>query len=333
MNLDFAARLEQPWYVADWAKKVVYNTELSADEKDMNAEADEYWKAVGRSGIDKDYLLSALITKALTPEVVSAPGELLGRMFVEGTIGEFDDSRLEYGPKNTLHAHEAVVGGNVDMSYIDHTVVTPTRVGLAIETSIPYQELRRGGYKNVANLVNMAREAFEQKKVSLVMNAVAAAISSGAANYITESTTRPTDTSMGELALYLADVTEDGTMFAFGLNKYIQAVGNLSNANSNKTDVEKSMWFRDGFLVRYSGVDLIGFSGQKRLADGSFIVPDNTLIGVGGKIGTLETVGSLNVYETMDNDSEKVRLKMNGYTFAYAVADITKVAKMAIASA
>ena len=331
MNLEFASRIEQPGYVADWAKRVAYNVELSADDKEMCAAADEYWKEVGRTGIDKDYLLSALITKALTPDVVSAPGELLGRMFVEGTIGEFDDSRLEYGPKNTLQAHESIVGGNVDMSYIDHTVVTPTRVGLAIETSIPYQELRRGGYKNVANLVNMAREAFEQKKVSLVMNAVSAAITNGAANYINEGGTLPTDTSMGELALYLADVTENGEMLAFGLNKYIQAIGNLSNANINKTGVEKSMWFRGGFLVRYSGVDLIGFSGQRKLADGSFIVPNNTLIGVGGKIGTLETVGSLNVYETMDNDAEKIKLKMNGYTFAYAIADITKAAKVVIA--
>ena len=287
-------------------------------------------KEVGRTGIDKDYLLSALITKALTPDVVSAPGELLGRMFVEGTIGEFDDSRLEYGPKNTLQAHEAIIGGNVDMSYIDHTVVTPTRVGLAIETSIPYQELRRG-YKNVANLVNMAREAFEQKKVSLVMNAVSAAITNGAANYIGEGGTLPTDTSMGELALYLADVTENGEMLAFGLNKYIQAIGNLSNANINKTDVEKSMWFRDGFLFAILVLTLLVSLDSASWQTAPSSSPTTPLIGVGGKIGTLETVGSLNVYETMDNDAEKIKLKMNGYTFAYAIADITKAAKVVIA--
>lgn len=327
MNHEFASIME----LAPWARKIVYNLELSTEEKEMTAAADAYWKEMGRTGFDRDQELSALLTRALTPEVVTAPGELLGRMFNEGSIGEFDDTRTELLPKNTLRAHEATLGGNVDASYIDHSVITPVRKSLQIETYITYQDLRKGGYKNVANLVNFAREAFEMKRVSLVMSAVNAAITNGSANYINEASTMPTDTSMLALALYLIDMTDDGMPFAFGLNKYIQAVSNLTKAENNKTDVEKSMWFAKGLLTNYAGIDLLGFSGQKLLADGSYQVPNNAIIGVAGKIGNIDTVGSLNVYETMDNDKEHVHLKMNGFTFAYSIADITKAAKIVIA--
>jgi hypothetical protein len=331
MNTEFASIIEQSGYLADWARKVVYNVELSAEDKEMNTAAEAYWKEVGRTGHDHDHELSALLTKALSRDIVEAPGEILGRMFNEGTIGEFDDTRLEVEAKNTLNAIEAVEGGTVDASYIDHSVITPTWKNLQIETYLPFKEIRRGGYKTVANLVNFAREAFEQKKVSLVMNAVSAAITNGAANYINESTTAPTDTSMLALALYLHDVNDGGTPFAFGLNKYIQAVSNLAGADKNKTDVEKSMWFNQGFLTKYSGIDLVGFSGVKLLADGSNIVPNNTLIGVAGKIGSLDMKGDLQIMQAEDIVKEHIHLKMGGYTFGYAIGDITKAAKMVIA--
>lgn len=331
MNMEFASIIEQPGYLADWARKVTYKCELSAEDKDVNAAADAYWKEVGHTGHDHTHELSALLTRALTPDVVEAPGEVLGRMMEEGTVGEFDDKRIEKLPSNTMKAVEAVEGGNVDASYIDHSLVTPTWKNLQIETYLPFKELRRGGYKNVANLVNFAREAFEQKKVSLVMTALAAAITNGAANYINEGSTAPTDTSMLALALYLADVGEGGTPFAFGLNKYIQAISNLAKADTNKTDIEKSMWFNMGFLTRYSGVDLIGFSGQKTLADGSYIVPNNTLLGVAGRVGTLDMKGSLQIMQEEDINKEHIHLKMAGYAFGYAITDITKAAKMVIA--
>lgn len=330
MTSEFAARLEQPKYIAEWAMRNAYGLELSAEDRDMNAATDEFIKNIGRTGLDRDHEIAQLFTRALSPEVVNAPGEILSRMFDEGSIGEFDDKRIEYLPSNTLKAHEATVGGNVDASFIDHSVITPTTKFLQIETNIPMQELRRGGYKTVATYVNFAREAFEQKKVSTIMTAIAAAITSGD-NFINEASTAPTDTSMAALALYLIDKSEGEVPFAFGLNKYIQAISNLSVANVNKTDVQKSMWFNSGFLTKYSGIDLIGFSAQKLLADGSYMVPNNTLIGVAGKIGTLDMKGDLRILEREDIDSEKIFLKMTGYQYSYAITDITKAAKMAIA--
>lgn len=330
MNSEFAARLEQPGYIADWARKVNYNCELSAEDLDMNLATDSFIKEIGRTGYDRDHEIAALFTKALTPDVVNAPGEILSRMFVEGSLGEFDDKRIEYMPTNTMKAYDATVGGNVDASYIDHSVITPTTKFHQIETYIPMQELRRGGYKSVATYVNFAREAFEQKKVSTIMTAVAAAITSGV-NFVNEATTAPTDTSMLALTLYLHDKSEGNIPFIFGLNKYIQAVSNLSGTNTNKTDVQKSMWFNTGFMTKYSGVDLIGFSAQKLLADGSYMVPNNTLIGVAGPIGTLDMKGDIRVLQDEDINKEHIHLKLTGYSYSYAVADIYKAAKMLIA--
>lgn len=331
MNLDFASALDRPGFATDWARKVVYNMELSSDEKEMNAAADDYWKQVGRTGFDKDCALAALIMRTVTPEVVLPAGELLSRLFNEGSVGEFDDVDYEVGPKNTLVAHEAILGGNVDKSYIDHSRLTPTWKPLQIETAIMYQDLRRGGYKNVANLVNWAREAFEQKRVALILAALSGAILNGAANYINEGGTSPTDTSMAALALYLDDVSDGSAPVAFGLNKYIHAIGNLTNVNTNKTDTEKGMWNKTGVVQFYAGVELMGYSGQKKFPDGTTVVPNNVLFGAAGKVGNLDMRGDLRVFETPDNNKEKLDIKMNGYTFGYVFTDITKAAKMVIA--
>jgi hypothetical protein len=331
MNIDLASALNMPGFVNEYSRKSVYGLEMSAEERELDAALQDHWKDIGRSGFDKDHELAALIMRTVTPEIVTPAGELLSRMFNEGSIGEFDDTDYEVGPKNTLVPYEAILGGNVKKSYIDHSRLTPTWKSLQIRTEISYQELRRNGYKNVANLVNWAREAFEVKRVALVFAALSAAISSGAANYINETSTAPTDTSMAALQLYLSEVSDGSAPIAFGLNKYIQAVGNLTNVNTNKTDVEKGLWNSTGYVKNYAGVELIGFSALKKFPDNTTVVPDKTLFGVAGKIGNLDMKGELNVYETPDNDSEKLTIKMNGYTFGYCITDITKVAKMVIA--
>lgn len=331
MNIDLASALNTPGFVNEYARKSVYGLEMSADEKELDAAIQDHWKEIGRSGFDKDQEIAALIRRAVTPEVVMPAGELLSRMFNEGAIGEFDDTDYEVGPKNTLVAYEAILGGNVKKSYIDHSRLSPTWKSLQVRTEITYQELRRNGYKNVANMVNWAREAFEIKRVSMVLAAISAAITSGAANYINETSTSPTDTSMAALSLYLHDVSDGSAPIAFGLSKYIQTIGNLTNVNTNKTDVEKGLWNSTGFVKDYAGVELIGFSAQKKFPDSTTVVPDKTLFGVAGKIGNLDMRGELNVYETPDNNEEKLTLKLNGYTFGYCITDITKAAKVVIA--
>lgn len=333
MNNELASILEKEGSVSDWARKLKYNIQLSSEEKDISTAMDAFWKEVGRTGYDRDHELSALITKALTPESVEAPNDLIARLFDENTIGEFDDFRGEVAPKNTIKVYESIVGGNVDRSFIDHTVLTPSYKELQAETDISFQDLRKGGYKNVANLIMFIREAFDQKKVSLVMTAVSDAITSGAVNYINETTTAPTDTSMKALSLYLNDVSDGSAPFAFGLNKYMQVVAGLTGVTTYLTDVEKSLWNSTGFMKEYAGIQLMGYSGQKKLVDGSFIVPDYSLIGASGKIGDAITRGETRVMQAEDINAEKIHIKVNGYTFGWAIKDITKAAKVVIASA
>jgi hypothetical protein len=126
-------------------------------------------------------------------------------------------------------------------------------------------------------------------------------------------------------------VSDGSAPISFGLNKYIQAIGNLTNVNTNKTDAEKSMWNKTGFVKDYAGVELIGYSGQKKFADNTTVVPDKVLFGAAGKVGNLDMRGELRVYETLDNNKEKVDIKMNGYTFGWAFTDLSKAAKVVIA--
>lgn len=330
MNFDFASALERPGFINDWARKVQYNIELSADEKEMSKAADAFWKEVASVG-DQNKELAALLRRSITLDTVEPAGDLLSRLFNEGSVGEFDDVSYEVQPKNTLQAHDAVIGGNVDASYIDHSLLTPTWKPLQVETYISLQDLRKGGYRNVANLVNFAREAFELKRVSYILAALSAAITNGSANYIAEAGANPTDTSMGALSLYLNDVSDGSAPVAFALSKYIQAVGNLTNTNTNKTDVEKGLWNSTGFVQEYAGIELMRYSGQKKLADGSTIIPDKTVFGAAGKIGNIDMRGELVVLEDLDINKEKLHLKLNNFVFGWTFTDLSKAAKIVIA--
>lgn len=330
MNLDFASALERPGFINDWARKVQYNIALSEDEKEMSKAADAFWKEVAATG-DQNKELAALLRRSITLDTVEPAGELLSRLFVEGTVGEFDDVSYEIEPKNTLHAHDAITGGNVDASYIDHSVMLPTWKPLQIETYVSLQDLRKGGYRNVANLVNFAREAFELKRVSYVLDALSTAITNGSANYIAESGAAPTDTSMGSLSLYLNDVSDGSAPVAFALSKYIQAIGNLTNTNTNKTDVEKGLWNSTGFVKEYAGVELLPYSGQKKLADGTTVIPDKTVFGAAGKVGNIDMRGELVVLQDTDINKQKLHLILTNFVFGWAFTDLSKAAKIVIA--
>lgn len=155
---EFAEIVKQPSAVTDWAGKVAYGVELSADEKQISETMDAWAKELGQKG-DPNHELAAMITKTFSNEEVSAPSELLSRVFNESSIGEFDDYEEVYAPENTIMAHEAIIEGNVDRSFIEHSVGKAQWKSLAAETDISMQDLRRGGYRTVANLVSLIKDA------------------------------------------------------------------------------------------------------------------------------------------------------------------------------
>lgn len=331
MAIEISEKMLQPGVLTEWASAVVYKNDLSDEQKEISEVIDEGVRKIGETGHDPNHEIASLIKKAFTPETVSAPSELIGRMFDESSIGEFDDTYVEVDPENTMHVYEAVTGGNVPASYIEHNFVKPTWCTLQAETYINMSDMRRGGYHTVAKHIELINEAFENKRVAMFINKINDMITADMAGYIAETGALPTEASADALALYLHDKVVDGEVFMFMLNRYRQGMSKLAQAQRWPTEADKNMYNRDGFLNAYAGVPMLGFSGQKRLPDGSLIVPDKTVFGVAGKIGQAITRGEARVLEQEDINSEKVHLKVSGYTFGYAITDLSKVGKIVMA--
>lgn len=329
---EFAEIAKQPNAVTDWAGKVAYGVELSSDEKQMSEVMDAWAKEIGEKG-DPNHELAAMITKTFSNEEVSAPSELLSRIFNESSIGEFDDYEELYAPENTIMAHEAIIEGNVDRSFIEHTVGKAQWKSLAAETDISMQDLRRGGYRTVANLVSLIKDALELKKVKMTMDYLDSLIVGGKPNYIVESNAMPTAATMDELALYLHDVGDGDVPVAFMLNKYRQAIAKLAQAERWPTDAVKTLYNSTGFIDQYAGIDLLSYSGQKKLADGSLILPDKTIYGIAGKIGSAITRGDARVLQEENINTERIHIKVTGFTFGWAVNKnhLDRIAKVVLA--
>lgn len=330
--IEFAEKMLRPGVMTEWASNVVHKNPLTDDEKEISEVVDGIFRKIGETGKDPNGEIASLVKKSFTPDAVSAPSELISRMFDEGNIGEFDDFYMEREPENTMKAYEATTGGNVDASYIEHAVIKPTWKSLQAETYIPHIELRKGGYHTVAKYVDFINETFENTRVAMIMKAVDDLILSGSANYIAESTAKPTAASADELVLYLHDRVEQGEVFMFMLNKYRQAMSKLTQAERWPTEGVKNQYNTTGFVEAYAGVNMLGFSGQRKLAGGGLVVPDKRIFGVAGKVGQVQTRGSVRVLETEDNNAERIHLKVTGYTFGYCVSDMDKIAKIVMAA-
>lgn len=331
MAIEISEMMSKPGVLTEWASAVVYKNPLTDDQKEISEVIDEAVRKIGETGHDPNHEIASLIQKTFTEESVNAPSELIGRMFDESSIGEFDDFYVEVEPKNTMMAHEATNGGNVPASYIEHNFMKPTWMNLQAETYINMSDMRRGGYHTVAKHIEFINECFENRRVAALMNVINNAITADMPGYIAETEGLPSEASMDELALYLHDKVADGEVFMFMLNRYRQAISKLAQAQRWPTEGDKNMYNREGFLNAYAGVPMLGFSGQKRLADGTLIVPDKTIFGVAGKVGSAVTRGSARVLEEEDINSEKIHVKVAGFTFGYALTDISKIGKIVMA--
>ena len=331
MNLELSTKMKESGFLVDWAERVQYGLELSDDHKDTSEALDEWARKIGERGVDHDNEIAELIRRAVSNDVVATPNELISMMFDESSIGEFDDFYAEVEPKNTIKVYESIKGGNVDASYIDFSRMQPTWTELQAETFIKYADLRRGGYKTVASLVNYMREAFDQKKWSVIFN-LAAAIPVASPNLIVEATSSPTAASADALAVYLMDVVGPGeNAVILGQNKYIMAMSKLPSASSIQSNEAKEAWRRYGSIGYYAGQEMRGFSGVRKMSDGNFVIPDKVVLGVAGKIGSAITRGETHVYESMDNNAEHVHIKANGFSFGTMITKPEKIAKMTIA--
>lgn len=167
----------------------------------------------------------------------------------------------------------------------------------------------------------------------MTMDYLDSLIVDGNPNYIVESNALPTAAVMDELALYLHDVGEGDAPVAFMLNKYRRAIAKLSQAERWPTDAVKTLYNNTGFIDQYAGIDLLSYSGQKKLADGSLILPDKTIYGVAGKIGSAITRGDARVLQEENINTERIHIKVTGFTFGWCVNKnhLDKIAKVVLA--
>ena len=331
MNLELSTKMKERGFLVDWAERVQYGLEMNNDHLETSEALDEWARKIGERGVDKDNEVAELVRRAISNDVVTAPDELIAMLFDEGSIGEFDDTYGEVDPLNTIKVYESIKGGNVDASYIDFRRVRPEWTELQAETFVKYVDLRRGGFKTVANLVTYMKEAFAQKRWSVLFNKAAAAVTA-APNLISESTAAPTATSADALALYLMDIAEAGENgVILGQNKYIMAMSKLPSAASIQSNEAKEAWRRYGSIGYYAGQEMRGFSGIRKMADGNLVIPNQVVLGISGKIGSAITRGETRVYESMDNNAEHVHIKANGFSFGTMITKPEKIAKIVMA--
>lgn len=321
IKMEVAELMNESGKVYEVAEKVYGKCNLTAEDREIAEVVDAWAKEIGRTGCDRDQEVAQLINKTITEANENRPDELLDLMFDRDGIGEFDDVKITKTPKNTLKAYSAAKGGNVNKSYIDGTIYTPVWDHAQVETAITYAQLRKNGFKSIANLAVFAKEALENHKIATIFNALDAAITAGDGVIAATGGTNGSAIALVDaeaLALYVNDMVEAGDQgFMFGLNKYAQAIGKLQGAASLMSDAMKNEYNKYGIVKEFDGLLVKGYSGQKKDSSGSLLVPDKRIFGVAGKVGSLIDRGEIRILETLNNNSERVDLKITGCEYGY----------------
>lgn len=327
MNIDIAEAIKNT-NMYELAMKTQKGIPMTDTEDMVVAQLDAKFKEIGKLGYDKDREISAFMTRVLTEELYNTPDELLDLIFDQDTIGANDDFELITEPKNTLVAYDAAQGGNVPKSYLDISAMTPKWKTKQIESEISFADLERNGWKTVARFTEYATQAFKNAMFRDIFSDLDSVIVSGAPNYITVSGDTMTQAAADALALYVNDWAEgEGTIV--GYTKYIQQISKLQGFDS---EAMKDEIHRTGRLGMYDGVALTPISSVRKQGDGTGLFIDKRVFGVAGKIGRLTMRGEMKVYETENNNKEKIELKACGFTYGWAFesAAAEKVCKVVL---
>lgn len=329
LNTEIAEVMQAPGKVYEVAEKTQYNRVLNGEEKEIAEVMDAFVRDVGKTGRDTDKQIASFITKTVQDELYNAPDELLDSMFDRGNIGEFDDFQAERTVKNTLVAHEAAKGGNVPRSYLHLETLTPVWHNLQVETDLSYVDMRKNGWKSVANLTTFMTETLKNKMFAIVLNQVDAAIAGGEQK-IDVSAAAPTMEAMDKLALYLNEYSDGSNPFTVSLMKYCSQLRRMTGYAQYLSDSMKDDFNRYGLVKTYDGVAITGISSAKKLGDGSLLIPDKRIFGIAGKIGELDMKGEIHTYQDEDNQNERVHLMVKDFTFGHAISHIERVAKITL---
>lgn len=305
---------------------------IDASDKEMIEVLDAFAKEVGNSGkgSENNYVISELIKKTVEPLVFQPESSILSTVFNMGSIGEFDESMYTGLPKNTIKVYDAVRGGNVPKSYVNPSVFNPVKTSLQVETELNYSDLRRNGWKSIAKMTELTREAFEQEMFYRLFAGVDAALDALTGDQDIDSGSALTPANAETLARYLRDMSE-GNPFMVGLSKYIDGFARMTGYETYLSDELKNELNRVGRLAMFDGVKLSSIPTAKKTAKGNTLVPDKRIFGIAGVIGDAQLRGEMRLYETYDNNAEKVDLKFTGFDFDYTIYYLDKIARITFA--
>ena len=327
LNTEVAEVLNAPGKVYEISEKTNYNIALTSEEKEVAEVLDAFAKKVGETGCDPEHQIAQYVTRTIQDELYNAPDELLDSMFDRGTVGEFDDYEAKKVVKNTRIVHDAAKGGNVPRSYLNFETLKPTWANKQVETDLSYVDLRRNGFKSVANLTTFMTEALQNKMFYDILNAVDAAITGGD-QLIAVTGADPTMEAVDKLTLYLNEYSDGSAPFTVSLMKYAQKMRRMTGYAQYMSDSMKNDFNRYGLVKNYDGVAITAISSAKRLGDGSLLVPEKKLFGFAGKIGNLDMEGEVHTYQDEDNQHERIHLMVKDFTYGYCIHHIERIAKM-----
>ena len=332
MKIEIAEIMNENGKMYEWASKVVAKATLTEDEMSISSVVDKWAKEIGEKGADPNHEIAEFVRRTIEPEVYNAYESLLDEMFNRGAVGEFDTIVTNKTPKNTLKAYLAGKGGNVDKSYIDWDSLKTESYHTQIETEISYEDLRRNGFKSIANLTTYALESFTNDMVARTFDIIDNAIVGGE-QVISVSGGTITKPEADKLSLYAIDNATNGEQpMVIALSKYAQQLANMSGYTSFMSDDMKDKYNRKGLVEVYGGMNIKSIPSAMKTADGTTLVPDKRMFAISGKIGNLDKRGDIRVLETLDNNKEVVNLKFTGFQFDVTITDISKVAKVSFSA-
>ena len=313
--------------VFETASKTKYNLSLTSEQKEVAEVVDRWAKQIGERGSDPDHELSAFIVKTITPVVYDTPDALIDELFDRGAIDEFDDEYGLVNPKNTLKAYDATIGGSVPKSYIDYTEITPVWKSKQIETEISYAQLRKNGFKTVANLATYCEETLKNHLFQDAIAYLDTLITSTMTEQYFTSAGNLTQAGIDQLTLYLLE--RGVNPFILGRTKYAQQIARMTNQASFMSDSMKNDFNRYGLVNFVDGVRVAHIPSVVK-ANEQPVLPDGKVFGIADKIGTLDMKGSLRMYETFDNTAEKVDIKLTGFEYGFMISNPENVCKLVI---
>lgn len=327
VRTEIAELMQKDGVLFDVAEKVEYKRELTSEEKEIAEISDAWAREIGKTGKDPEHAIAEFIQRTVTEEVYNAPDELLDQLFTRGTVGEFDDIEGVTDPKNTLIAHEAAKGGNVDRSYIDIHAIRPIWKNRQVETDISYVDLRKNGFKSIATLTTFMVEACQNAMFYDALKMCDDAVTGGD-QLIAVAGTTPTLDAMDALSLYLNDRGSDNVIVT--LNKYAQAIRRMPNFAQYMSDSMKNDFNRYGLAKTYDGIGIAGISGAKKTGTGNLLLPDKRIYGCSGAIGSLDMRGETHTYQDMNNQSEKIHIMLKDFTYGIGITNIENFAKVTL---